>query len=172
MWKGGDAICTLTETMVSESIPVDALDQLNVTFVYINPDDYTVADMDGVSSIFYGRLADTKTRNPDLKVWISVGRWWAFNDEGQYPSLFTDIAAPTSKTKKFAKGLSDFMNQYGFDGVDLDWEYPGAPDRGGRKEDVDNYPTMLRKIKRFLQVHGGREFGLSITVLTSYWYLQ
>lgn len=70
------------------------------------------------------------------------------------------------------KGLSDFMNQYGFDGVDLDWEYPGAPDRGGRKEDVDNYPTMLRKIKRFLQVHGGREFGLSITVLTSYWYLQ
>ena len=38
------------------------------------------------------------------------------------------------------------MVQYGFDGVDFDWEYPDAPDRGGNAVDVDNYPKLLQGI--------------------------
>ncbi|KAI9923857.1 hypothetical protein MW887_008162 [Aspergillus wentii] len=174
MWRanGDSTECSLTTAMIPELIPVEALDQLNVAFIYINPDDYSVANMDEVPDSLYHRLADTKTRNPSLKVWVSVGGW-KFNNDAYYPSMLTDIAASTAKTKQFAKGLLDFMNNYGFDGVDLDWEYPGAEDRGGRKVDVENYPKMLQKMRRFFDVHGGsKEFGISITVPTSYWYLR
>lgn len=60
---------------------------------------------------------------------------------------------------------------YGFDGVDLDWEYPGAPDRGGNLEDVKNYPTLLQIIQYKFRVEK-KSFGISITAPTSYWYLR
>jgi GH18 family chitinase len=63
------------------------------------------------------------------------------------------------------------MVQYGFDGVDLDWEYPGAPDRGGQIQDVNNYPLLLQMIKFKFQVER-KDFGISITAPTSYWYLR
>lgn len=42
------------------------------------------------------------------------------------------------------------MSQHGFDGVDLDWEYPGALDRGGREQDTDNYVSLLRTLRETL----------------------
>lgn len=62
-------------------------------------------------------------------------------------------------------------SKYGFDGVDLDWEYPGAPDRGGKDKDTKNYSKMLAIIKTAFN-SSTRRLGLSITVPTSYWYLR
>lgn len=52
-------------------------------------------------------------------------------------------------------------------GVDLDWEYPQADDRGGQPADTENYVALAKELKAALG-----EKGLSMTLPTSYWYLQ
>lgn len=60
------------------------------------------------------------------------------------------------------------MDTYGFDGVDLDWEYPAADDRGGVESDTANYVLLVQEMKSAF----GSKYGLSMTLPTSYWYLQ
>lgn len=109
--------------MGPEIIPVEALDQLNLAFIYIDPDDYTLMPMDGASSVtdLYARVANTKLRNPGLRTWISIGGW-SFNDKGPYQSVFGKIAEDSRLSAEFAKKCVEFMDEYGFDGVDIDWE--------------------------------------------------
>jgi chitinase len=45
---------------------------------------------------------------------------------------------------------------------------PGAPDRGGVKEDTDNYVALLREMRASF----GTQFGISIAIPSSYWYLR
>ncbi|KAK1913093.1 hypothetical protein P3342_005029 [Pyrenophora teres f. teres] len=93
-----------------------------------------------------------KRRNPALQVILAIGGW-AFNDEA------------------FAESIVATLRKYGLDGIDLDWEYPGADDRGGRPEDFDNYVYLLQTIKRHLQ-EADPSYVLSIAIPASYWYLQ
>ena len=40
-----------------------------------------------------------------------------------------------------------FLNRYGFDGLDIDWEYPGAGDRGGRDDDTANFVLLMKTLR-------------------------
>jgi chitinase len=160
--------------MPPESIPVEALDQLNLASTYIDPKTYELMPMDsGNIKNLYERVANTKLRNPNLKVWMSVGGW-SFNDPGAYRSIFGAIAGDERLSAKFAQNCVDFMNQYGFDGVDIDWEYPGTEERGGTLSDMTNFPRMLGILQARFKAGdvSGNRFGLSITVPTAYRYVS
>lgn len=86
-------------------------------------------------------------------------------------TTFSDLAASTSAQKAFFKSLLSFMTTYGFDGVGIDWEYPVASERSGKAADLKNYPTFLQNLKTALG-STGHNYGLSITVPSSYWYMQ
>lgn len=55
--------------------------------------------------------------------------------------------------------------------VDFDWEYPGAPDRGGKTEDTENYVFLLKAVREAFDNSDGT-YGISFTAPSSYWYLQ
>jgi GH18 family chitinase len=111
-----------------------------------------------------------KKKDPSLHLMVAIGGW-AFNDPGPTQTTFSDLAASVSRQKAFIESLTSFMATYGFDGIDLDWEYPVADDRAGRGVDFENFPKFMARLKSALAATGGRNL-LSITLPASYWYLQ
>ena len=91
----------------------------------------------------YNLLVDLKATNPDLKTLISVGGWTL---SGQ----FSDIALTPASRAAFVNDCVDFMITYGFDGIDIDWEYPvggGLASNVNRPEDKENYTLLLEAFR-------------------------
>ncbi|RAK77744.1 uncharacterized protein BO72DRAFT_477043 [Aspergillus fijiensis CBS 313.89] len=94
----------------------------------------------------------------------------AGDDNSPTATTFSDlVAADSGQQNAFFSSLINFMSSFGFSGVDIDWEYPVAADRNGRPGDYNNYSKFLANLKKALQTY---KYGLSITLPTSYWYLQ
>ncbi|KAJ4178860.1 hypothetical protein NW755_012882 [Fusarium falciforme] len=151
-------------------IPDGVYTHINFAFASIDPKTFQIVPASSNDPALYRELTLKKKIDPNLKVFIAIGGW-AFNDPGPTVTTFSDIARSEANQRTFIKSLISFMATYGFDGVDIDWEYPAADDREGREEDYDNLPKFLRNIKSALKQSGERN-GLSIAIPASYWYLQ
>lgn len=113
-----------------------------------------------------------KAGNLDLKVYISVGGWTFSDKDTKTQPVFGNIARDEGNRKKFAENAVSFMKEFGFDGIDIDWEYPGAPDRGGKPDDKKNFVALMKTMKETFDKEGKGKYGLTFTVPTSYWYLR
>ncbi len=67
----------------------------------------------------FGKATALKQSNPDLKVTLAIGGW----NEGS--KKYSEMAQDPNKRKIFADSVVEFLEKYNFDGLDLDWEYPG-----------------------------------------------
>jgi chitinase len=72
----------------------------------------------------------------------------------------------------FSCFLVNSINQYSLDGLDFDWEHPGATDipdvPSGSPEDGKEYPQFLKDLRSALP----KGATMSIAAPASYWYLQ
>ncbi len=87
-------------------------------------------------------LNSLKSRNPKLKILVSVGGWtWSGN--------FSDVALTEESRTKFAKSAIVFLKKYKLDGIDLDWEYPNQTGAGNthRHEDIKNFTLLLKAVR-------------------------
>ena len=117
------------------------------------------------------QITALKQRAPGLKVWIALGGWTYSDNDTTTQPVWSAISASPSSRAKFIGELVNFMTEWGFDGVDLDWEYPSAPDRRGKPEDIVNYVELVKDIRNYFSEQA-RGWGLSFTAPTSYWYLR
>ncbi|KAJ6020329.1 glycoside hydrolase family 18 protein [Penicillium canescens] len=157
--------------MYPEDLLTTAYTHLNYAFAFVDPTSFEIAPMSSGDTALYSRFTALKTYNPGLETWISVGGW-SMNDLDQpTATTFSDLAGSESAQAAFFKSLVHFMSTYGFDGVDIDWEYPVAPERAGKAADFANYVLFLKNLKNALG-SAGHNYGLSITLPSSYWYMQ
>jgi chitinase len=107
----------------------------------------------------FNQLRKLKAANPGLKTMISIGGWtWSEN--------FAAAAASDASRKDFASSCVTFMKQYGFDGIDIDWEYPVSGGlNAGTPADKQNYTALLKEFRTELnaeEAKDSRSYSLSI----------
>ncbi len=145
----------------ADSIAVEKLTHLNYAFVDIR-DGQAWLHNEHNDTINFSRLNAARSRNPALKILISIGGW-------SWSKHFSDAVLTDSSRRLFAASAVGIVAAYGLDGVDIDWEYPGMPgdNNGFRPEDKENYTLLFKALReRFdsLTQRTGRLYQLTTAV--------
>lgn len=112
--------------------------------------DYTVQPVEwNDQSVLYPEVMALKKINSNLRNLLSIGGW-SFNDPsdkmGAYTyKLFSEMVSSEANRSQFINSAISYAHQYGFDGIDIDWEYPGDLTRGGTPDDFANFITFLQE---------------------------
>lgn len=141
---------------------IDASVYMHVHFAFANITTDFKIDISGAQDEFDRFKAMT-----GIKRIISFGGW-AFSTE---PGTFR-ILKEASNRGTFISNVVAFVSTHGLDGVDVDWEYPGAPDipgipAGDPIEGMDYYNTLVE-----LKSKVGSGKVVSFAAPASYWYLK
>jgi chitinase len=129
-----------------DKIPYSQVTHINYAFANIGSDLLITLGDATIDLANFAKLRALKKYNPNLKLLISVGGW-------SWSGKFSDVALTDASRTAFAASCVDFIIQHGFDGVDIDWEYPvggGLATNVTRPEDEQNFTLLLARLREML----------------------
>ena len=134
----------------------ERIDQINYAFALIENGEASGAHWRGIRE-----LSAYLRQHPSVDGVLSVGGWGA---DG-----FSQACATAEGRKKLADSILRLMDEHGFVGVDIDWEYPGSSAAGiaSSKDDVENWYKLLDLLRAGLdarQQATGRRHVLSVAL--------
>lgn len=83
----------------------------------------------------------------NVKILASIGGW-------SLSSTFPTIASDSLTREKFAASCVDLVRTYGFDGIDINWEFPGYAPHNGTAADKRNFTLLMQSIRTALATYG------------------
>ncbi len=92
------------------------------------------------------KLVSLKDENPGLRVLFALGGW------GGCETCSEVFSSPKGRSE-FALSVKELLEQYGADGIDLDWEYPAISGYRGHPympEDKQNFTLLVEKLREVL----------------------
>lgn len=107
---------------------------------------------DAGDSVLIQKMVSLKTKNPKLKVILSLGGWGGCE-------TCSDAFFTSEGRKEFAKSVKELSDYFKTDGIDLDWEYPTVrldndidknPVHKTAPEDKKNFTDLVRQLRKTL----------------------
>ena len=147
-----------------EDIEPGLCTHLIYSFVVLDPNTHLIKIHDDWLDVQLGNIKKfvaLKAANPGTKFLIALGGW---NDSRQpgililsiflvlIPGLYSTLLASAAKRAAFVTNAVSFLQEWGFDGLDLDYEYP--VDVGGIQTDRAGFTAWVRELKAAFQPHG------------------
>ena len=87
-----------------------------------------------------------REKNPNLTLMIALGGWFEGSEK------YSDMASTAERRHNFVQNAVKFLKQYGFDGLDLDWEHPGS--RMGKPVDKQNFISLITELNEAFKEEG------------------
>ena len=133
-------------------VPADQLTHLIYAFAAVSETGECVSASVPTDQAYLPELVRLKQQNPRLQTLISIGG-------GGGPGHFAVAVQSPAAQERFARSAVAFMKQAGFDGIDLDWEYPSGDDQ------KHGLALLLAELRRQLDDAGqlaGRPYLLTL----------
>lgn len=132
------------------------LSHLNISFGLIDNASVTVAHLKRLD-----RIQLYKAVNPELRVNLSIGGWGA---DG-----FSQAAMTSDGRERLTSSAIDLVKKWGFDGIDIDWEYPcsNQAEIACDPADKQNFTLLMQSLRAALDAAGkecGKKLELSCAV--------
>ena len=86
-------------------------------------------------------IVELKKQKPTLKVMLSIGGWGS--------GRFSEMAADEANRLAFAADCQRVVQEFGLDGIDMDWEYPTSASAGisASPDDTKNFTLLMCAIR-------------------------
>ncbi len=116
----------------------------------------------------FQQLQVLKALKPGLEVVMSFGGWTWTHGGAEFSSLsatlFHQMVSSEVSRQAFIQSSHAFITSYGFDGIDIDWEYPGQTlgviDPAAADQDFENFKTFIQEYRNF----AGPDFIITMQV--------
>ncbi|VVC32262.1 Hypothetical protein CINCED_3A021700 [Cinara cedri] len=110
---------------------------LNTTIWSVQVLDYDV----DIKQNGFKNFTDLKKTNPQVTFMVGLGGW------GEGGKKYSELVSSMSRRQVFIKHAVEFIKEYHFEGLDVDWEYPGAKDRDGNPSDYTNFGSFIKELR-------------------------